>query len=792
LFKYVDFALAKYVDTPLSQYSEYYQHTANMVINTFISFELPAKLLLIIMQKFYSHNLDSYFFEALDNAVICDRITLLPYAILDKMFLYFINSLQLKRLDALITYLDPDSVNCEFFLKVCQDNDLLNASIHLYNDSFNDYLKPLEHLVGRLLVKSSTDAQNDYSYTMFVYIAYCISGYKFPVGLIYEENIRKSVREIFLTLILSPSKSLLLNACKLDNLPNLNQTWPFFRFALSLDCFEFLKVLGAVLEHLNETDLSVIFFQECRKTITLLGNDECRNLWELTVYILLTIKEDSEWDTIQIDAFNTFIGRMLDKYPIIKLPKLIVKQILDELISSSNTSSKNEREFAYLCILSTGYMADSNENDVVIMFSIYENANFLRVCEKEAMRLKMFQYYLNSFLHDAARFGGFFTSFDSYINMEDIKNHIPLKAILLNSIDLLVDKNVRDTCLLFNRYWPTAQKDVLKAFISPLFRFRYLEVLLETNDDLLLPEFYSDFLNLKCQFQPATLKETLLKFTSMSAFHFDLHEVEQLSKKYFIHDVTIWLYQQKGDHRHALQLTLTQFKENAILYKNNLSNIENVEFWLDFAVECCEKAELQVSIVDFRKLWIELLTKVCFSEIFDPGHPIWESAFQTVTQHLDVCVILEALVEKEGDKQLGKYKKCIISLLAQNSEESVSLEISLDLAKRGLELDQESHFSASNIAFTADFQQCELCKRSLISEITDSEFNKNIVVCSCRHAFHESCLVDGLYLLLSHSVNPKQSGSLFCVVCGLDPSSLRRMQKGKKGQYRKGLVINKI
>lgn len=776
--RFADASFLKYGGSPPDVHLDYLRNIADFVLEISISMERSTSYLPKLYQKYYYHNLQHLFFASVEIAVIDERLSFLPYLVIDKMVLFYIEKSYIDRLGMILMHLIPDHSTRDLLINICEEYGFMESIIHFYVIAYSDFIKPVEYLIQKFDSLNNLETIKHNSYILFVFISYCITGHKFPAGLLNKED-AKNAKAKTLMLVFAPSQLTLSNLFNTRILEGkVKEPWPFLRYIIGLDTCEFLKFLANVFENLENFRVEDNIYLECQSaTQYICGMQSATELRQLLLHILILIRDDTDFDINQRCGINAFIARTLERYRRLNLSEDVIYTIFEELIQNDNMNSKEEREFACLCLLETGFTPIKNQFDQTKYLVLYKNAKLWRILEKESLKLKRFDEVISSYIHDPLRINGIFFAIRKIIEMNDEIATFEIRKLIMGSLEKLVEVNVDLTCSLYSKYWPSDLTHVLKALdSSPFLKFKYLRSFHENNssENFSLKMYYS-YLELLCQFEPEYLKSILVRFESV--LEIDLDILEKLSKKYKIEEAFVWIAEKKSDFQAALNIALRILTEMPITY-----SLDDCHKWMDIALDCCQKAQSYLIEKDAKNLWIQLLCKLCFFEKFSTVEYVRTKILDSIMQYLPLRVIMEKIIEIKGLQSFGKYKKEIIGILEQCSEKRNSLEISLAIASRRAESDQISRHLLSISAFTTTERICVLCKRILdMKEMFKEEKSENIIIFHCKHAFHQSCLLEGLSLFLSYPVNSKQPGEYFCVVCWQEPNLIRKMQKGKKG-----------
>ncbi|KAJ1343845.1 hypothetical protein BSLG_001577 [Batrachochytrium salamandrivorans] len=152
-----------------------------------------------------------------------------------------------------------------------------------------------------------------------------------------------------------------------------------------------------------------------------------------------------------------------------------------------------------------------------------------------------------------------------------------------------------------------------------------------------------------------------------------------------------------------------------------------------------------------------------------------------VVEHVPLPLIIYHIVQTQKGAKLSDHHDLILSML----ESHVYHRELFQVAARIIAADSFQLITLISQSRAHGFRpfrgQCESCHRLLhIRAMFENERKENLVVFSCRHTFHRTCLDKALELAArALSIEFYQDYGLWCTLCGLGRKDLHRHLKGK-------------
>ncbi|KAJ1343844.1 hypothetical protein BSLG_001576 [Batrachochytrium salamandrivorans] len=177
-----------------------------------------------IYDRFVEAGLCHIFVESLESFVLSGRVhVIFNPTVIQVLISHYLSQSWLDRLEQIILHLDPTTLDIHQILLLCEQHGLHNALVYVYNKTLKDYITPLVLLMGLVNISENgndvsssldqsmdTPSQLDKSlkrqsgiYTIYVYLAYALTGQAFPMGSLEPDQALKIKSDLY-SFLLSP------------------------------------------------------------------------------------------------------------------------------------------------------------------------------------------------------------------------------------------------------------------------------------------------------------------------------------------------------------------------------------------------------------------------------------------------------------------------------------------------------------------------------------------------------------------------------------------------------------
>lgn len=299
---------------------------------------LDADLLEVIELVYEKASDKAAFFETLSDYIVSRKITNLSPGIFKLLVQYSVENGHGERLTDIICLLDVSTLNIDMTLKLCRSHGLWECSAYIWNSVFHDYLTPLWELQTDVGQPNHNDHDPNLVYS---YMAYILSGRRFPTDEFLDPELEVLGREIICGLLFSTQANERGPPVELEESP-----FPYLFFFLKKNSFEMLATLNEFLEN-------PVLNTEAAKTLS-------RQYIVDAVLDTFHVHRDSlgATDFVQLAVF---VGRNYPKYnQFIRISDTVVHEAVGWLLRGSGPSSDHhlDRELALECLLPFHFAAD--------------------------------------------------------------------------------------------------------------------------------------------------------------------------------------------------------------------------------------------------------------------------------------------------------------------------------------------------------------------------------------------------------------------------------------------------
>ena len=148
------------------------------------------------------------YLECLEPFILSEQITRLPTAIVQQLVTHYEARDKLTGLEACITHLAVDCLDIHQAMSVCQQHNLYDAIIYIYNNAMLDYITPMEKML-RLISKEMSETSGEVceetrrlGNKLLVYISQCLAGRAYFHGDIPGERVKQAKYDVYSTITL--------------------------------------------------------------------------------------------------------------------------------------------------------------------------------------------------------------------------------------------------------------------------------------------------------------------------------------------------------------------------------------------------------------------------------------------------------------------------------------------------------------------------------------------------------------------------------------------------------------
>jgi hypothetical protein len=692
-----------------------------------------------IWERFEDCGYSTIFLQVLKDLIIRHDIQFLPNPTIVREMFQVIDK---NTMEEVFLSLDPKTVDLHHSLKFCRSKRMFKALIHVYNNGMNDYTSPaieILHILQEL--QGGSNGEVDDIYTFFVYIAYTMTGKKFPVGFL-EKEIGEAASKAIFRLVFAPK---FVSYTTLDSRNELlvigTEPWPYLYFLCKLDLVEMLHVIGEIFQ--NEMLESGISLDSDNP------GESLRITHQYILNVLLHLENSQDWQDWQIDQINSFVGRCIYNYSrFLSLTRTQVMRLFNSLVNSKCSETKSIRQTALVMIYNSEFELFRGEPDRPSYIKNFADHELWQIYRIFVISDKSFELAIRSYLNSGESKAEIFPNIRLWVTQDDscsdsIKETLKQIACELDSVfEALID--------IISTFWPQFHTEILEAICNDeKQQYRYLSILFK-NQPQMLPLQANWFAIFKLYIAQLALYDKgnileFLKFSEASKLikriisDIELLELVSLFGSLDLEAERIWTLVELKQFEQAVK---AGFEFISKMVKNSVtkSSVYDLERYVsEFCVLANEIA------MHFPSIWIDILDNICFNN--DLKLPIFgqtkEIALQGVIKNMAIPDILSRLLEKKENSNLKDERILILDFL-----ELITNQI--QLSQIAAEMTRESHFGlfrqVTNKKRSSCFPsvgQCQICKRLLhVRAMSVSEKKNRIIIFDCHHAFHEDCLMN--------------------------------------------------
>lgn len=419
------------------------------------------------------------FLDVLESYIVDDDIRSLPPAAVKALINHYATNHTSARLEEIICLLDTTTMDIDQVTTLCKQYNLYDAFIYVWNRTLEDYIGPLEELIGFIrrlqqpLVNGSSGNEENYynnAAKIFPYLSFVLTGRIYPTGDEMDEIESAKAKAALYGYLFSSHRSAPVSQTQ-NGFSNL-------RAILEFDSSSFMSMLNEAFEDsfLNEAADQTSSPGEEPESNPFLGVSVNR---QYIVSILLEVMSPSEFgpaDTIYLDMF---IARNLPKYPqYILLSGTTLHQVLVRLCQYPS------EDMAEDCELSVEYLLSMyHPPDILSLIPLFKEARFYRILKSTYRSEKQFPELILTYLEDESEQESVFASIQYCLRPSSglgKKQRRDVLDVIKGHARQLADIDVTTAAQTMQDYAPQLHESFLQALDGDSYRqFLYLSSILE-------------------------------------------------------------------------------------------------------------------------------------------------------------------------------------------------------------------------------------------------------------------------------------------------------------------------
>lgn len=730
------------------------------------------------------------FNEAVRNLILEGSLTELPAVVFKPMLTYYAAEKRLAVVEDMVVMLDPETLDIDLAVKLCQKYELFGVLIYIWNKVFDDYVLPLADAVLRINDKRKETfifkSQNiEVVNCIFDYLSFILTGRQYPQSVPIAPLKKQLEAKIHLyhmlfsgTCVQWPPKSGKKLHTRADT--EHEPAFPYFKLLMSFNTMRMLSMLNEIFEDslLNEGFTESDQGKGHRIQIT--------RQYMIDV-ILDMMKERTSCPSKSLMAI--FVACNIAKYPqFIRLSSRALDSVISAICEVSDPSFTGDSQRALECLLSLHTPAHPEK-----FIAALKEKHFKRVLFVLYIKIRNYVDLLPLALESSdtnSEYGKDFLTIVSFVLHEtkpDLLEHKLIFNLIHDNFDTFVKKlGPRNAASIFETFDPEIHR-FIDLIPDGMLQQKYLEELYS----------FGTLESLQSQHLKNLYFEQTCKFKDKNSL---LHWLDKLSFRNL-----------NVEHATNLLLSDNNYESAAIIHRRLEANslvVDDMIFcitdWfkrkdqcygllskhLDTAIEAVSHTE-----GERQTNWTKLIA--CFMKLYGKykNDPIAKQSCNKAFQELFVRLAISEAPEKEG-KQGELWNiltnalehQEVIMMKAQDlrtllSDVFTAYEIEWHIYEIILNIIQESsvelgklYESTLNEGWPIINDECEVCGKKLWglglstcnfiiwekkrlyaikASSESSSADSGIVSFGCRHLFHRKCLEN----------LGQNGGKYFCLTC---------------------------
>ena len=148
------------------------------------------------------------YLECLEPFILSDQLTRIPTDIVQQYVAHYEARQKYEGLEASLTHLAVDCLDIHQAMSICQQHNLYDAIIYIYNNAMLDYISPVEKMLKLLADKTeNSEEMVRLGNKLLVYISQCLAGRAYPYGDIPSDRVKQAKYDVYSTITLLSSRT---------------------------------------------------------------------------------------------------------------------------------------------------------------------------------------------------------------------------------------------------------------------------------------------------------------------------------------------------------------------------------------------------------------------------------------------------------------------------------------------------------------------------------------------------------------------------------------------------------
>lgn len=699
------------------------------------------------------------FQEVLYEKIVNGTVTYLSPILFKAVMEYTVSSGMERRLETILLSLDISTLDIDYAMRICKEFQLYPAIFYLWNTILDDYQRPLADIILFFAGKSEECViidENVKSAMLFDYLESTITGRIFPTEkrLVSAEELK--VKNEYYNLLFSGSTtefpvgsgSKLLTKATATEEP----VFPYASLLLDKDAGGFLKVLDVSFEDAVFNESPDRTFQFTRQYL---------------IDALLDILRDSVQDSVKVQI-SIFICKNLPKYSqFIRLTNTVIKSLIDIIYSNKIKELEEPSEQCLEALLSF-----YTPTDVNLLIEKFSQSSFYHVKLLLYKKAARYADYLSLFLSDT----------NNNMSQDSLLSCLKLCQRASESSPVIHHQLNEVICHNFEKIVTSFQDmDVLVSIIE-CFDSSLQSNILSVSDKKLVLQYLRCLFCKDYHLSGPFLKEARIKYLSLLYENNDEENIttwiETVDLKNVDIDSVVHIINNYNDSKTLVKLfiRLQRYKSaineinsriNALLKDKNL---EGINEFLDLGIVVSQSSD------NATEEWVALLSNLVsqYPSLTDEQKSMCDRSLQKLfiklsdrkdentTNYNDNyfgAIIMQIFEDKSLIlNKIQDIKTVLLNIFTAYSVEETTKLLILQIINQSASLDVSTYIRKRREGWAIKSYECEVCGKKIWgigienkifdiweknrtldgkkSEIGDS----GILVYSCGHGFHETCL----------------------------------------------------
>ncbi|GAA6008834.1 hypothetical protein JCM10207_001741 [Rhodosporidiobolus poonsookiae] len=560
-----------------------------------------------LYERYEQNGIEGIFLDRIEPFVLLGAVHDLPPSVSQRLIAIHAEKRQFDAVQRIITSVDPQNLDLNQALGLCQREKLYDSLVYVYNRALHDYVAPLVELLALVRRISQTrkrrprrigddEDEDDWAYAgsnghaapyrggaeqdvealvpdayrVFAYLSQALIGLSYPKReALSPGEADKARRDLFTFLFSGQTRSWPEKGGKsvltADDEGGAEPTYPYLRLLLRFDTEATLDVLDLIFEDPfldeDEDDAAASRSPVTRQRIV----DLLLEIMSASHVPSSPIEDD--FSPVDRTFLHIFVARNVPKYPqYLRLPISTLRGILVSLADDPDQSTVEDRQLAAEYLLSS-----YTPSDPETLIPLFERAGFFRILRSIYRGERKWAALASTYLRDpdvGPSIFGFLRETLKLATRASEAQKDELAETILEAVPWLIEADetgLQQTADLVDAYLPSHHAEVIDRLVSPWRQFAYLRCLLEpstshfpdspahaaerTPSSKLDPALRLRYLSLLCSHEP----QHVVRYLETDAARLAQDdEVIAICERAEAHNAVVWALDRRGEPEKAL------------------------------------------------------------------------------------------------------------------------------------------------------------------------------------------------------------------------------------------------